>query len=55
MGMVDDAIEAGEELVVKVNPFRSDRVVTFRIPSELAARFNCVHRRYFRWPEAPAR
>lgn len=44
---------SGQELVVKINPFKSDRMVTFRIPSELSTRFNPLHWREFRWPEAP--
>lgn len=44
---------SGEELVVKINPFESERLATFRIPSELAARFNRLRWHEFRWPEAP--
>lgn len=44
---------SGEELIVKINPFKSERVATFRIPSELAARFNRLRWHEFRWPEAP--
>ena len=37
------------QLLVKINPSGSARVMTFNIPSELSARFRHVH---VRWPES---
>ena len=39
---------SGEELVVKINPFKPERVATFRIPSDPAARFNRLRWHEFR-------
>jgi hypothetical protein len=40
------------QLLVKINPFRSTREITFNIPSELSTRFKRLKRWHFRWPES---
>lgn len=44
---------SGGQLLVKINPFRSTREITFNIPSELSARFTRLERWHVAWPESP--
>ena len=43
---------SGGQLLVKINPFRSNREITFHIPSELSPRFTQVPQWQARWPES---